>query len=177
VGDGDGGAWVWTRGGGEAGGERSGAAAPFIVIGRAPGRIGCGAGGIGARGGGARARGAGYAGAAAATAMPARVWGFMRAEWPMREGERGGARARARARWRGGGGGAAAPIRQRRGKKPKRFYFPFSSLFVISVLCVVMELDDAFSGRAPYSGVHLQCKLRFSEGICCSAAHLQCKLR
>jgi hypothetical protein len=127
VGDGDGGAWVWTRGGGEAGGERSGAAAPFIVIGRAPGRIGCGAGGIGARGGGARARGAGYAGAAAATAMPARVWGFMRAEWPMREGERGGARARAR--WRGEVVGAAAPIRQRRGKKPKRFYFPFSSLF------------------------------------------------
>jgi hypothetical protein len=105
VGDGDGGAWVWTRGGGEAGGERSGAAAPFIVIGRAPGRIGCGAGGIGARGGGARARGAGYAGAAAATAMPARVWGFMRAELSHERGREG--RSESESEMEGGGGGGS----------------------------------------------------------------------
>lgn len=39
---------------------------------------------------GVEGRGAGYAGAAAATAMPARVWGFMRAKWPMTRWKRDG---------------------------------------------------------------------------------------
>lgn len=157
MGEGEGGAWAW--GGGEGEGERSGAAAaPFIIAGtRAPGGIGRDRGsrerlrgkGMGVRG----EAGSGYAGAAAATAMPARVWGFMRGEMAnvkrKREGGRGGS-LRWGVRGGGGGGGGARADTTTKTEETKRISF---SLFFISFrfFSLLALLSPWFSNRAPGS--------------------------
>jgi hypothetical protein len=145
---------VWTWVGGEAEGERSGAALPFIVFSSLP-QTRCGAP-VGSRpewqrrNRGRGGAGEGALGGCGVDGDADEGLGVHGAKWPMRGGRDGGRPVLC---------AAADLIRQWRGKKPKGFFYFFGLLWSPFVIYLKLSVFRCpFRGRTAAALLSLRCR-------------------